>query len=222
MVELQQVKTGFVANDFFLMANDDPSGRPRLSERILAVGLAGALLCELILTRGVDIEKGTLVLTANRRPRSLLLAGLCSEVEAEAPRPVRDWLDYLSLESTELVGRRLRASGVAQFHEPRFKVPGRPGRWLPVDAQAASWPAVDVTRKIYNGAATAPDLVLFGLTRATGLDNPNLWEIRHLLTDPGLLEQTLSPLAVFNPVLVELVAHTAAAVGSAVASQRKG
>ena len=40
MVDLQQVKTGFVADDFFLMANDDPSGRPRLSERILALGLA--------------------------------------------------------------------------------------------------------------------------------------------------------------------------------------
>ncbi|WP_194925797.1 GOLPH3/VPS74 family protein [Catenulispora pinisilvae] len=223
MVELQQIKTGFVADDFFLMANDDPSGRPRLSERILALGLAGALLCELILTEAAALEKGNLMLTANRRPRHLLHAALCGEVEAEEePRPVRDWLDYLSLQSIDRVGRRLRAAGVVQFQQPRLKMPGRTGRWLPVDVQTANWPAVDVTRKIYNGKATASDLVLFGLTRASGLDNPALWEIRHLLTDPALLEQTLKPLAVFNPLLVDLLAHTQAAVGSAVTSQRRG
>jgi hypothetical protein len=40
MVALQQLKTGLVADSFFLMVNDDPLGRPRLSERIFALGLA--------------------------------------------------------------------------------------------------------------------------------------------------------------------------------------
>jgi hypothetical protein len=216
---LQQIKTGFVANDFFMMANDDPSGRPRLSERILTLGLAGALLCELVLIHdAVAIEEGDLVLTAERRPWHVLHAELCREVEAEERRPVRDWLDYLSLQAIDRVGRRLRAAGVVQFRQPRLKIPGRTGRWMPVDMQTANWPAVDVALKIYNGKATASDLVLFGLTRATGLDNPALWAIRHLLTDPTLLERTLSPLAVHNPVLVDLLAQAEAAV----ASQRRG
>ncbi|MBS2531601.1 GPP34 family phosphoprotein [Catenulispora sp. NF23] len=222
MVELQQIKTGFEANEFFLMANDDPSGRPRLSERILALGLAGALLCELVLDNAVAIEKGNLVRTAHHRPRHLLHVRLCGEVDEEAPRSVRDWLDYLGLQAIDRVGQRLRNAGVVQFQQPRLKMPGRTGRWLPVDVQTANWPAVDVARKVYYGRATASDLVLFGLTRATGLDNPALWEIRHLLTDPTLLKQTLSPLAVYNSALVDLLTQTEVAVASAVASQRRG
>jgi hypothetical protein len=224
MAALQQVKTGFAADDFFLMANDDPSGRPRLSKHILALGLAGALLCELLIVDdpAVGVEKGNLVLTTDRRPRNQLHAALYQELAAEeAPRPVRDWLDYLSLQAIDRVGRRLRAAGVAQFRQPRLKVPGRTGRWVPADMQIANWPAIDLARKIYNGKANASTLVLFGLTHATGLDNPALWPIRQLLTDPALLEQTLAPLAAFDSTFMDLLAHTEAAVGSAVASQRR-
>ena len=223
MVSLQQVKAGFVADDFFLMANDDALSRPRLAERILALGLAGALLGELLLYDGVvGVDKGNLVLTSSRRPSNLLHAELCREVEAEAAlRPVRDWLDYLSKQSIDMVGRRLQARGVVYLKQPRLKVPGRAGRWLPVGMQIANWPAIDVARKIYNGNAKTSTLLLFGLTHATSLDNPDLHPIRHLLTDPELLEQTLSPLAAFDPAFMDLLAQTEAAVGSAVTSQRR-
>ena len=223
MLGLQQVTNGFVADDFFLMANDDASGRPRLSERILALGLSGALLAELLLDGAAGIEEGNLVLTANGRPQDLLHGVLCSEVEAEgAPRSVRDWLDYLSFQAIDRVGQRLQSAGVVEFRQPRLKMPGRGGRWSPVDMQTAHWPAIDVALKIYNGKAEASTLLLFGLTRATGLDNHALYPIRQLLTDPALLKQTLAPLAAFDPALVDLLAHTEAAVGSAVVSQRRG
>lgn len=222
MVELRQIKTGLVADDFFLMANDDLSGRPRLPERILGLGLAGALLCELGLTGAVDVEGGNLVVTAKEPPQYSLHAELCGEVRQEGPRPVRDWLDYLSLQAADQVARRLQVAGLLYLKQPRIKVPGRHGRWTPVDVNFATWPAVDVARKVHNGRADAHALVLFGLTRATGLDNPALWEIRHLLKDPAVLEQTLAPLVVFNSVLLDLLAHTEAAVGSAVTSQRSG
>lgn len=218
MAALQQIKTGFVADDFFLMANDDPSGRPRLSERILALGLAGALLCELLFIDAPAVKKGNLVLTLDP-----LHAELYQELAAEkTPRSVRDWLEYLSRQAIDRVGQRLKGARVAQYQEPRLKVPGRTGRWVPIDKQIANWPAVDVAQKIHNGKATTSTLVLFGLTHATGLDNPALWPIRNLLTDPALLEQTLAPLAAFDSTFMDLLAYTEAAVGSAVASQRRG
>ena len=224
MVALQQIKTGFVADSFFLMVNDDPLGRPRLSERILALGLAGALLAELLLYDGVvGIDKGNLVRTGSRHPSDRLHAELCRAVEAETqPLPVRDWLQYLSLRAIDRVGQRLQARGVVQLKQSWLKVAGRAGRWVPAGTQIVNWPAIDVARKIYNGKADASTLLLFGLTHATGLDNPDLYLIRHLLTDPALLEQTLSPLANFDPALVDLLAQTEAAVGSAVTSQRRG
>ena len=224
MVALQQIKTGLVADSFFLMVNDDPLSRPRLSERILALGLAGALLAELLLYDGVvGIDKGNLVRTGSRHPSDRLHAELCRAVEAETqPLPVRDWLQYLSLRAIDRVGQRLQARGVVQLKQSWLKVAGRAGRWVPAGTQIVNWPAIDVARKIYNGKADASTLLLFGLTHATGLDNPDLYLIRQLLTDPALLEQTLSPLANFDPALVGLLAHTEAAVGSAVTSQRRG
>lgn len=219
MVTLRQIRTGLVADDFWWMADDDLSGRPRLSDRILAIGLAGALLCELALQGAVTIKKGDLV-TTDVPPSNSLHRELCEEVKAEGPRPVRDWLDYLSLQAHETVTRRLKDAGLVYLQQPRLKVPGRHGRWLPVDPGLASTPAADVASKVYWGKADAHTLVLFGLTRATGLDNPSLWEIRHLLTDRGLLEQTLAPLVVHNKIFRDLLLHTEAAVGSAVASQR--
>jgi len=223
MVALQQLKTGLVADNFFLMVNYDPLSRPRLSERIFALGLAGALLAELLLYDGVvGIDKGNLVRTGSRHPSDRLHAELCRAVEAETlPLPLRDWLDYLSIQAIDRVGQRLQARGVVQLKQSWLKVAGRANRWVPAGTQLVNWPALDVARKIYNGQAEASVLMLFGLTHATGLDNPDLWPIRHLLTDPALLEQTLSPLVKFEPALVELLAQTEVAVGSAVTSQRR-
>ena len=41
--------TGLVADDLYLMAHDDRSGKPYLQPQALGIGLAGALLAELML-----------------------------------------------------------------------------------------------------------------------------------------------------------------------------
>lgn len=44
----QLTGTGRIADDLYLLAHDDATGRPFLQPRALGVGLAGALLAELI------------------------------------------------------------------------------------------------------------------------------------------------------------------------------
>jgi hypothetical protein len=234
MAEVERGRTGRLADDFFLMVHDDLSGRPRLSDRISGIGLAGALLGELAVLRVIDVAKGAVRQIADRLPAAApgpsggepaaasLIADVFRDVRAEQTLPVRDWLNYLSQRAPDGVARRLEAEGLVYLKPSPLKALGRPGRWLPRDLATAGWPAIDVKLKIYNGRADQHTLMLFGLARATGLKHPSLWEIEDRLLDPVAWEQTLRPLAVHHPALLELLAHTEVAVGSAVTSGRGG
>ena len=58
--------TGRLADDLYLMAHQDSTGRRYLQPRATGIGLAGALLAELLLARGVSLSSdGTL--TRQRR-----------------------------------------------------------------------------------------------------------------------------------------------------------
>ncbi|NUP47884.1 MAG: GPP34 family phosphoprotein [Catenulispora sp.] len=227
MGDIGRTRTGRLADDFFLMVHDDLSGRPRLSERILGLGLAGALLAELIALGVVDIEKNVVRLTGYQMPAvdspgaSELAEEVLRDVEAEASSlPVQDWLAYLCQLAPERVGRRLEAAGLVYFKASALKALRRSGRWIPVDVHSAGWPAIDVKLRIYNGKADPHTLMLFGLARATGLKHPSLWEVEDRLQDPVVWEQTLRPLVAFNPALLDLLGHTEAVVGSAITSGR--
>src|SRR5207302_8432860 len=48
--------TGLVADDLYLLAHDDRTGKPLLHPRPLGIGLAGGLLAELILADWADLR----------------------------------------------------------------------------------------------------------------------------------------------------------------------
>lgn len=214
-------RTGQLADDFFLMVHDDLSHRPRLSSRILGIGLAGALLGELALLGAIDVWDGAVVVIAAGTPQTVLAGEVLHELEDEPRLAVGDWLDYLGQQAVRRVAGRLEAEGLVYLRASRLKVLGAADRWLPVDAATAGWPAIDVKLKIFNGRADAHHLMLLGLARATALNHPSLWDVRDRLQDPAVLERTLEPLGQ-SPPLLELLAHVEAAVGSAVTSQRIG
>ncbi len=214
-------RTGQLADDFFLMVHDDLSHRPRLSSRILGLGLAGALLGELALLGTIDVWDGTVVVTTGRPPQTALADEVLHELEDEPRLAVGDWLDYLGQQAVQRVAGRLEAQGLVRLRSSRLKVLRAADRWLPVDVITAGWPAIDVKLKVFNGRADSHHLMLLGLARATALNHPSLWEVRDRLQDPAVLEQTLEPLGQ-RPPLLELLAHIEAAVGSAVTSQRIG
>ena len=216
-------RTGLLADDFFLMVHDDLSGHPRLPNRILGLGLAGALLCELAVVGAVDVENDVVTAgTGWKPPTSSLADEVYHEIADERlGLPVRDWLNYLATQAIERVAERMEAEGLVRRKPSRLKLLGVADRWTPIDSTTADWPAIDVKLKVYNGKADTHHLVLFGLTRATGLRHPSLWEVQSCLEDPAALDRTLEPLD-GSPPLRQLLAHTEAAVGSAVTSQRIG
>jgi len=159
-----------LADDFFFAAHDDVTGKTRLTDRAAGIGLAGALLGELMLFRKITVQRGHIVVM-DRRPVPDALAHLVLEdVLGESDsRPVRDWLRYLGRNAYEQVAQRMVRQGLVRLAETkRFR---RSPGYRAVDLNAAAWPVVRLAQKLARREAIVlPDVVLAGLIKATGLE----------------------------------------------------
>jgi hypothetical protein len=158
-----------LADDLFLAAHDDVSGRPRLPGRAAGLGLAAALLGELIMFRKLSLQRGHVVVV-DRGPVPDALAHLVfEEVRRESePSPVWDWLSYLARDAYDRVGQRMMREGLLTTGSRGLL---RGGGYQPVDLNAAAWPLVRLAQKLSRREAMVlPDVVLAGLVRATGLN----------------------------------------------------
>jgi hypothetical protein len=204
-----------LADDFFLAAHDDVTGKARLTERAAGIGLAASLLGELMLFRKITIQRAHVVVMDRRPVPDALVHLVLEDVLGEPePQPVRDWLRYLGRNAYELVAQRMVREGLVRMAETkRFR---RSIVYRPVDLNAAAWPVVRLAQKLSRREAIVlPDVVLAGLIRATGLDKylkveaaVDIGEYQRLLINglPG-------PLRI-------LIAETEAAIGEAVLHHR--
>jgi hypothetical protein len=204
--------TGRIADDVYLLAHHDITGKPLLQPRALGLGLAGALLAELMLAGALTLRQGRLCLDVAvpledglaRQVVGLLIA------DREA-HPVREWLLFLARHAAGDVAARLEAAGYVA------RVRGWRGvRWVPVDSDSAFAP---VTRALAGTAAAhtpyVEEVVLAGLADACGL---GARLDHHATAAPRRPLGTV--VAWLDPGLQELIAATKAAVGAAVLSGR--
>ncbi|HEU5355202.1 MAG TPA: GPP34 family phosphoprotein [Actinocrinis sp.] len=208
--------TGRLADDFFLMAHEESSGKPRLAERIAGLGLAAALLGELVLAGRIELREGT-VAVLESGPCDDVLSGRVLDFLKQEQHPTRTWLTFFSQSAHTEVARRLVADG-SLTRETR-KRPWQSGRWLPVSPKVATRPtALLCTQLIRGHDLDRQDLLLVGLLRVTGLDQPVLWEVRH--SAPDALRRAGALLGSLGTSFTELITQTEAAVGSAIATHR--
>ena len=207
--------TGRLADDLYLLAHDDVTGRAFLQPRALGLGLAGGLLAELVVADSIRIWADGIEIVS----RAALGDGLAHRIlglaltESEQ-HPPQEWLTFLAASATQDVAGRLGESGyLSQVNSRR---PWRDGRWVPVDPDCAFAPLIRV-RAVLDPArpVTATDTALVGLAAACGLGS------RLLPYGPPdgrrCLEATIRQL---SPSLRELIAQTQAAVDSALLSHR--
>ena len=136
--------TGLIADDLWLIAHHEVTGRPHLSPRAVGVAMAGGLLAELMaaevpalaLRRGYVVplhrRDGGLVARPARAGEPVAAHMLDVIVSEPMPRPARDWLLFLGRTSAADVAGRLGRSGY--LTRPASRIPWRAPQPVPVNA----------------------------------------------------------------------------------------
>jgi hypothetical protein len=197
----------------------------RLHKAGMELGLAGALLCELVLERRVDVQHGRIVLVSRAPMQDILaqtvLGDIVTELHvAKQPHTVRVWLVYLSHSAVTQVRNRLCFTGIVQEVPGRRWWGGAANKYRAADINQALGPEAAVHSLLTHGQASnnsMPALTFAALADACGLLPKLTWwheqkvgMRRHLAY---LRDQLPRPLK-------ELVDQTEAAVGDAVVGRR--
>lgn len=220
--------TGRVADDLYLIAHHEVSGRPYLSSRATGIGMAGGLLGELLAvqTPAVTIDHGRVfplyrkdgdLVARYARPDDLVSARVLDLIVAESsPRPVRDWLLFLGRTSAAEVAGRLERSGY--LTRPASLVPWRTRRPVPLEGDWAQCALLRAHAALNAARALTPyPALLTGLTAACGLE----FRYSHLSNLSNAPARSAEEAARVLPrPLRELIAHVRVTADAAVLSSR--
>ncbi|MFF5076810.1 GPP34 family phosphoprotein [Actinoplanes sp. NPDC000266] len=207
-----------LADDLFLTAHDSVKGKCLLSPATLGLGMAAALIGELVLWRRLDLVDGKIQIIDDRPTGDPAATAVLDQLLREGHhRAIRDWISFLATGiAVDLVERRLSRAGLVQRQEKRGLF-GSKVSFVPSDSMIAGWPATRIRTFIGRGEMLdVPDLVLAGLILATGLD-------QHVFVtlDARGRTQLFDQLKRRLPAMLhELVSQTEAAVGDAVMARR--
>jgi Golgi phosphoprotein 3 (GPP34) len=160
-----------LADDLFLIALDDRTGRFRLEAGALALGLGGALLAELLIAGSIAISSERVSVRPRTPPPDSLTHSIVELLAAEPQHSLRTWITYLARDAMEKTAERLVRDRHIRREETRTLLL-RPGTvtYPAVDPSLVFWRSARVTQLIEERAVTEwSDCVLVGLANATGL-----------------------------------------------------
>ena len=145
-----------LADEFFFLALDDRTGRPRLSPKVLGLGMAGALLGELLLEDRITIEGDRLRVLSLRPPADALTHTTLDRLVAETtPHPVRTWLVFLARTAVEQVAERLWRGGHIQREQTR-RLWRTETIYPPTDVNIAYMPTARLANTLRTGHGECP------------------------------------------------------------------
>ena len=205
-----------LADEYFRLAHHDTTGKPLLHPRATSLGLAAALLGELLCTKKITVADGQ-VYPLDRTPPCDALAHATLDQLAAQPQhtAVRTWLEFLSTSAyADVAGRLWRAGHVRPVEGRRLL--RHTVTYVPTDLLTAAGPWIQLTSILRRSEpVTWADGFLLCLAAATGLDAQLLRDL------PPQAAERVKRLFVSAPGPTgELLAATAAAVGDAVLSYR--
>jgi hypothetical protein len=204
-----------LADEFFFVVHDVQTGKLRLHARSAGLGLAGALLSELVLNGNLDVANGTLtVIDGQPLPEDDLGYRVLRQLTSDRQnRSLRTWLAFFAQGAVERVGVRLTRTGQVQANKTR-RPWGTVVRYVPTDLNAAIWPADRLNLLVSRGDPLEfSDAMLAGLVAVTGLTKQVWWD-----GDAVTVRNIAAAVASLPIPLREILAHTEAAVGDATLS----
>lgn len=211
-----------LADQFFLIAHEDRTGRSRLHPRATGLGLAAGLLGELMVNDRVRVFEGELYVVSREPPGDALAHDVLDLLIAQPQhRELRTWLAFLAQDAAVKVGERLLRAGVVEPVTKR-KLLSTQTLYMPMSSDqrnVAAWAPVRLADiLVHRRAMNITDRVLAGLVVATGLTRHVLWDFTAHQQGLAHLPAVLSSLP---EDLRQLVEHTEASVGSVLAAGRR-
>lgn len=205
-----------LGDEFWLVAHDENTGRPKLSARVLGLGLAAALLGELVYYRSITIQNGYIYAAGHAPPQDAVARTVLEQITGEGhPYTIRTWLVFLSRHAEETVTHRMWRAGFLRQQSSR-RLLRQVTTYAPVDPGKAAWPMARLSTTLRRQSPMEhSDAFLAGVVLATGLDQVMLDG-----AGAGPHEYLAHVVAGLAAPLHQLVVHTQAAVGDAVLSQR--
>ncbi|RCG28660.1 GPP34 family phosphoprotein [Sphaerisporangium album] len=208
------LKSPSLADDLFFVMHDNATGRTRLHLRLASLGLAGAVLGELMLAERLtmDVASGQdrLYVTTRDATGDPVTQNVLDQVAAEPQHPVLTWLLFFARTVYADVATRMIAANLLKPATRNLLKQQRP---VPVDPNVAAWPQARLNLAVQRREPPVTrDCVLYGLFVATGGAQRVLWE-----HDPAFVATTL---AMLPAPLQRLIVQTEVAVGQAVISRR--
>ena len=181
-LESQSAATGpllpsLLGDLFYLVAHDVQSGRGRVAASVASLGLAGALLCELVLPQQVVVA-GEAVAPVKWNPppsglgRTIWERMGAAQSRARRPVSVSDWVRFLALDALGDVRARLLNAGWLVESRTRRRVGGpRVSFVAPGGTTAAAWPPIGLAKALDRGvdALSLDEVVLGSLVAMSGL-----------------------------------------------------
>jgi hypothetical protein len=201
-----------LADDMFRVAHEDRDGGRLLHPDVAALGLAAALLGELLLAGRVTFRAGHVIVLDRRPPLDALAHTVLDHLVGEAvAHPIRVWLTFVGRTAYTDVAQRLLRAGHVRTRASR-RLFTTTTRYVPVNMNTAAWPWARLSTQLASGRELdAFDTVLGGLVLATDLH-------RIVLSGPAaeVTAQLRAVVAAAAPPVRELIEHTGSAVGATV------
>jgi hypothetical protein len=204
-----------LADEYYFVAHEDTTGKPRLHPGAVGLGSACALLTELMFAERVSIRSGQ-ILVMDRTPPADALAHTTLDQLIREPqvRSARTWLSFFAQTATEGIAQRLLRAGEVRAERVRRGL-RQVTIYVPVNMSAAAWPEHRLRHTFVGGKSISlGDAALAGIIVAIGLTDRIMWDVD--AEGRRYLSQILASLPL---PLRELFAHTEAAVGDAVLSK---
>lgn len=206
-----------LAHEYFLVAHDVGTGKLRLNLRAAGVGLAGAMISDLILANKVHVASGSLTVVTTDPPEDDLSYRVYRQLAADQQtRSLRTWLAFFSQGAVERVAVELVRSGKVEAVQGR-RLFTTTVRYLPTDTEEAVWPADRLYGLVSrNEPMNISDAALAGLVAVTGLTK-HVWQHN----DPLTLRHVTAAVSSLPMSLREVLSHTEAAVGDVTLSPHR-
>lgn len=212
-----------LADQYYLIAHEDRTGRSRLHPRATGLGLAAALLAELVLEGRIGVTDGDLFIVDRHPPRDALGHDILDLLVAQPQhRDVRTWLAFLSQDAALRVGERLVRLGAVEPVTRRRMLGASHTTYMPNTAQqrnAAAWASTRLANLLVRGMELSIlDRVLVSLVSATGLTRQVLYGFENY---PHAFQYLPNAAASLPSDLREIVDYTEASIGSVVTVGRR-